>query len=223
MLEASPETRQNGLAQYVPSTADDWGSPTPMGSRRTSTSRVVRIDSAPAQGGNPIQDSFQCYSCGRKYRWRQEISGKTMRCKCGSKMRCPELHDETMTAGKSLDDTVQDVVLDEHLDHLAHHETIAEQTDLHTEYRRIYQRGIFGWPIGGEVFLFGVLSVVGVSSVILAFILGKHFWWWIVAAVLIGPYAWWRLYIAWPRWKQGRSWTECLEDIFSGDEQISSD
>lgn len=179
-----------------------------------SSDRMVaarRVEAMSPVGGRAgTMNSFKCFNCGREYRWSAEIAGRSLRCRCGQKVRCPEAKDETITATESLEDTVADVVLEEHLDQVDTAAVAEEQAPEVDQIRRIPQRGMFGWPIGREVLVWGGLSVVGLSLVILAALVGKYFWQYVVAAVLIGPYAWWRLYRCWPRWTQGRPWLECL-------------
>jgi DNA-directed RNA polymerase subunit RPC12/RpoP len=174
------------------------------------------------QSTNPgdSDDVFECYNCGRSFRWREDISGRTLLCKCGSKVRCPELHDDTMTAQESLEDTVADVVLQEALDTIdtpsgtekTEAETEQDVQELFSALRR--HHGIFGLRLGGEVLLYGALSIVGIALAILAFILGKYFWWWIAAAVAIAPLSWWRFWHRWQTWSAGRSFMESLADVF---------
>lgn len=164
----------------------------------------------------PAMDSFKCFSCGREYRWLPEIAGRTLRCKCGEKVRCPEPEDDTITAGQSLDDTVGDVELGEHLDQV---DAVAADTPDEagsTDYRRIPQKGIFGWPIGQEVLFWSILSLVGVGLGILAAIMREYYIPYSVAFVVIAPYSWLRLYKVWPRWTQGRPWFECLAEALGG-------
>ena len=167
------------------------------------------------------EDAFRCYSCGRWFKWKPEISGRTLRCTCGSKVRCPELHDDTITAGESLEDTVADVELSEALDAIeTDDEPIEDQSaeagvdvqELFAARRR--HQGVFGLALGGEVLLYFGLSILGVAFAILAVILGKYFWIWIVAAVLTGPISWWRLVDRWRRWAAGRSFMVALADVF---------
>lgn len=155
-------------------------------------------------------ESFKCFQCGRRFRWREDIAGRSLRCTCGAKVRCPEAHDDTMTAGQSLDDTVADVALDEHLDQITTPDAAATESADEVAFRRIPQRGMFGWPMGREVIFWGAMSVGGLALAILAVILGEHFVPYTIGALLIGPYSWWRLYHAWPRWTQGRPWLDCL-------------
>jgi len=209
-----------------------------------------------------IPESFSCFACGRKYRWREEIAGKSLRCKCGEKIRVPTSSEDTVTGKPSMEDTVQtpltetlggsgteiglgglnqdndvptmtfdadesgdgegdmedtvaDVELGEHLDQMEAEEErgVTEKSDELVEYRRVPQKGIFGKPIGFEVALFGLLSLVGVVCAIMAAFLWKYWMWWIGLAVLIGPYSWYRLHRAWPRWMQGRSWFEIVGEM----------
>lgn len=36
-------------------------------------------------------DQFLCEGCGRSYRWKPELAGKRVKCKCGQVMTAPEL------------------------------------------------------------------------------------------------------------------------------------
>ncbi len=156
---------------------------------------------------------FQCYECGQRFRLTEEIAGRTLRCRCGAKVKAPAFSDQTVTAVESLDDTVADVELDEHFDEIESEadaaDQPAEETEA-TEYVRIVKRGVFGWPMGGEVLFFGVLSLVGIACAILAVIVGKYFQAYIIAAVLIAPYSLFRFHRAWGFWSAGRPWLECL-------------
>ncbi len=180
-------------------------------------SRIRGVGLGPPLGNGVVastetDNSFACYSCGRRYRWRAEIAGKSLRCHCGVKVRCPEPRDDTVTAGQSLDDTVTDVELEEHFDHIDPESAAAaaEREEQAVEFRRLPQKGMFGWPMGREVLFWGVLSLIGLALSILAAITREHFIPYSIAAVLVGPYSWWRLWKAWPRWTQGRPWTDCL-------------
>lgn len=171
----------------------------------------------PSQTGG--EDAFQCYNCGRHYRWKPEISGKSLRCKCGNKVRCPELHDDTLTAHESLDDTVADVDLSQVLDSVEVEDDAPVGADADTDIKEIFEvrwryRGVFGLSLGGEVLLYFILSLVGIAFAILAVLLGKYFWWWIAAAVLVGPISWWRFWKRWKRWSAGRGVLDCLADSF---------
>ncbi len=211
------------------------------------------------RGDSP--ESFSCFACGRKYRWREEIGGKSLRCKCGEKIRVPMVSDDTLTGRPSmedtlqtpltetsggstagalgglnldenpsggeedeLDDTVADVELGEHLDQIEAGEerpATSEEDEL-VDYRRVPQKGIFGKPIGFEIALFGALSLVGIVCAIMAAFLWKYWWQWIAAALLIGPYAWYRLHRAWPRWTQGRSWFETLAETLGEQDEAEA-
>lgn len=181
------------------------------------TSQARTVANGGPSGSN-AGEMFQCYNCGRRFRWKPDISGRTLRCKCGSKVRCPELHDETVTAEESLEDTVAEVEIEEIFDHA----DVAEASELEQvqEAFRAYRphRGAFGLSLGGEVIFYGVLSMIGLACAILAVIVGKYFWWYIVAAVLIGPFSWIRFAKRWKKWARGRSWLQVLSDLLERDE-----
>lgn len=168
-------------------------------------------------GGGGGDETFACSSCGRRFRWKQEIAGRSLRCKCGSKVRCPETRDETLTAHESLEDTVADVELDEALDTIETTEAapIGADDDVKELFEARWKyRGVFGLSLGGEVALYFGLSLIGIACAILAVILGRYFWWWIAAAVLLGPLSWWRFWQRWRRWTAGRSFLDALNDAF---------
>lgn len=172
-------------------------------------------DQSTAHAG--AEDAFQCYSCGRQFRWKPEISGKSLRCKCGNKVRCPELHDDTLTAHESLEDTVADVDLSQVLDsvEVAEEANVGVDADVKEVFEvRWRYRGVFGLSLGGEVLLYFILSLVGIAFAILAVLLGKYFWWWIAAAVIVGPVSWVRFWKRWKRWSAGRTVMDALADSF---------
>lgn len=177
--------------------------------------------SSGSQAGAP--STFRCFACGRTFRWVPEIAGKSLRCKCGEKVRCPEPRDETFTAAQSLDDTLDDtvaeVVIQEHLDTLdrtGQESAASDQANDSEGVRIIPQKGVFGWTIGRDVLFWMCWSLVGLACAILAAIVQERFVAYIVAAVIIGPYSWWRLYKSWPRWTQGRPWLQCLTEDLGG-------
>ncbi|RMH28641.1 MAG: hypothetical protein D6693_03605 [Planctomycetota bacterium] len=170
--------------------------------------------------GSPSERSFRCHSCGRWYRWRADIAGRSLRCRCGEKVRCPAALDETATAEASLDDTVADVELEEALDRIevgadAPDASLEQAADTEALFAaRRQRRGLFGMTLGGEVLFYAAMSLIGVACAILAVILGKYFWWWIAAAVVTGPLSWWRLWKRWRTWSAGRSFMVALADVF---------
>lgn len=185
-------------------------------SRQTGFRAAVEMDaSAGSSGGGMSSEStthFECFSCGQRFRWSPAVAGRTLRCPCGAKIRCPEPRDATFTAAESLDDTVADVELEEHLDQIEADESVEEFIQEATSIRRIPQKGMFGWPIGREVFVWGVLTVVGIALGILALLLHKYFIHYTIAFAAVFPYSAYRLRKSWPRWAQGRSWIECVND-----------
>lgn len=171
-------------------------------------------------------DTFQCYVCDRVFRWNAEISGKTIECKCGAKVRCPELHDGTMTAGESLDDTVADVVLDEVFDDFqpGQAQNIDDMEAIHL--RNVARhRGVFGLSLGGEVVFFGATSLVGLAFTVLCVVTFiwerdnmKNFWPYLVVAVIVGPISWKLLANRWRIYRRGRSIPQVIVDLFGDDD-----
>lgn len=174
-----------------------------------------------------VQESFKCIACGREFRWRHEIAGRTLRCRCGVKVRCPAVEDETVTAAESLEDTVADVELDEALDDVDTGDADggAPGSFFGDEPGGVAikrPRGVFGLTLGGEVILYAVGSLAGGACAILSVVTVvwrhyEYFWPYIVGAVLLGPLCWVRFYKRWGAWAGGRTWLECLSDVL-GDE-----
>lgn len=164
---------------------------------------------------NAAPEFFRCSQCHKRFRWKPEAAGRTIRCKCGVKVRCPAFEDGTMTAGESLDDTVADVTLDEAFDTIetaaAPEGAIVEpQVDFITAARQAH-RGVFGLRPPGETLFWGVVALLCVGSSILALIVGK--WFYIVAAALT-LWGALRFYRSWTNWRRGRPWLECLAEAF---------
>lgn len=167
-------------------------------------------------------ETFRCYVCQRQFRWRPEISGRTLECKCGAKVRCPELHDGTSTAHEALDDTATDVVLEEVFDDF----TPGRAEDEDNSVVRISYagyKGIFGLTLGGEVLFYAVLSAIGLAFTALCLVTVvwenyRNFWPYLVGAVLIGPYSWWRLRDRWRRYARGRAVWRVISDFFADEE-----
>ncbi len=172
--------------------------------------------------GGKDPDQFHCPSCGKAFRWASEIAGRSVRCRCGEKFRCPTRCDDSRThagaGAAALEDTVADVELDEMLDTIdaptaePGSESGVDVQELFAARRR--SRGLFGMTLGGEVLFYFGMSLAGLAFAILAVILGKYFWWWIAAAVLVGPISWLRLWKRWQTWAAGRSFMVALADVF---------
>lgn len=125
-----------------------------------------------------------------------------------------------------LEDTVTDVELDEALDTIeasdaaSGPESGVDVQELFAARRR--SRGFLGMTLGAEVLFYFGMSLAGLAFAILAVILGKYFWWWIAAAVLVGPISWLRLWKRWQTWAAGRSFMVALADVFDPrDEQAA--
>lgn len=162
--------------------------------------------------GETTPDVFECFSCGRRFRWREEIAGQTVRCTCGVKIRCPSGHDDTLTAAESLEDTVADVALEESFD------TIEEPAEGPVSEGPVVVESLprrknrFGLSPAGEVLAWGIGALICLSSTILASLVpGK--WVYVVIAAL----TFWcaiQFYRAWKRWTRGRPWLQCLGELF---------
>jgi len=168
-------------------------------------------------------DTFQCYVCERVFRWKTEISGKTIECVCGARVRCPELHDDTMTAGESLEDTVADVRLEEVFDDFqpGPADGIDEQEAIHLS-KVVRHRGIFGLTLGGEVAFFAITSLIGVAFTVLCLVTViwrrenmRNFWPYLVVAIVVGPISWKLLANRWRVYARGRSLPQVISDLFS--------
>jgi hypothetical protein len=159
-------------------------------------------------------ESFQCFQCSRRYRWKPELAGQTVRCVCGATVRCPNPADETTTAEESLDDTVADVVLEEAFDQIE--ETAGpDESSLESAGEVVVRargsRGVFGLGPAGETLFWGVGFLVGLCFIILAVIVG--FWYYGVAAVLCS-WTGFKFYRSWKNWTRGRPWLDCLAEVF---------
>jgi len=188
--------------------------------------------STPSSGidlNDKTSDIFKCYVCERLYRWNDEISGKTIECKCGARVRCPELHGDTMTAGKSLDDTVADVVLDEVFDRLDQDPSLDEAA-LVDEQEAVHlskvtrHRGVFGLSLGGELLFFLATSIIGLAFTLLCFVTiiwekenARRFWPYLVVALAVGPISWKLLANRWRLYRRGRSLPQVVADLFADD------
>ncbi|MFG0274656.1 MAG: hypothetical protein ACF8QF_06335 [Phycisphaerales bacterium] len=166
---------------------------------------------------NERPESFQCSQCAKRYRWTPEIAGRTIRCACGAKVRCPLPADDTATAAESLDDTVADVVLEEAFDQIdaegaggADAEAPIQSTG-EVIVRRRRGTGIFGLGPAGETLFWGIGFLIGLCFVILAVIV--RFWFYIAAAAICTWTAW-KFYQSWKNWTRGRPWLECLAEAF---------
>ncbi len=168
-------------------------------------------------------DTFKCYVCNRVFRWSAQISGKTIECKCGAKVRCPELHDDTMTAGEAMDDTVADVVLDEVFDDFqpGQADNISDQEAIHL--RNVSRhRGVFGLSLAGEVVFFGFTSLIGIAFTVLCIVTfiwerenTKRFWPYLVVALVVGPISWKIFLNRWRIYSRGRSVPQVITDLFA--------
>lgn len=195
--------------------ADRHGAAAPRSARSGDASNGRREDGL-ARGESA--DFFRCFSCGKRFVWRSEIAGQTFRCACNAKVRAPDPGHDSLTAVESLDDTVADIEVEEHFDEIEGENTFADEDVEATQFRRIPQRGVFGWPMGLDVLFWSILSVVGLSCGIMALLLWQYWWQWVAAFVVIGPYSFFRLYRSWPRWTQGRPWIDCLLESLGADE-----
>ena len=165
-------------------------------------------------------DSFRCFSCNRKYKWRLQDAGRTFRCQCGMKLRCPDPNAESQTAEESLDDTVADVTLEEAFDDI---ETQPDQPSKNNAVNEAVQYtedfvprsvsgGVFGLGPAGEAIFWGAIALVCLSSFILAAFVPK--WAYLIAGV-ISLWGIWRFINSWKNWTRGRPWLECLDELFS--------
>jgi hypothetical protein len=182
--------------------------------------RFGRWLSLSALGGSTVNErpeSFQCSQCAKRYRWTPEIAGRTIRCACGAKVRCPSPSDDTATAAESLDDTVADVVLEEAFDQIDEGGAGADAKPAGLEsagevvLRKQRGTGIFGLGPAGETLFWGVGFLIGLCFVILAVIV--RFWFY-VAAAAICTWTAWKFYQSWKNWTRGRPWLECLAEAF---------
>ena len=171
-----------------------------------------------------VPEFFTCFSCSRKYKWRAQDAGRTFRCRCGIKLRCPDPNAESQTAKESLDDTVADVTLEEAFDDIETQSTEpSENSDnnIAIDYteelvpRRV-SGGVFGLGPAGETIFWGAIALVCLSSFILAAFVPK--WAYIVAGAL-SLWGILKFVKSWRNWTRGRPWLECLDELFSAAEE----
>ena len=157
--------------------------------------------------------TFKCYSCSRQFHWREDLPGRTIRCTCGVKFRCPDFSESKLVAEESLEDTVADVALNEAFDHIDEDEGTDNSYEVGPV--AVQHRGFLGLKPAGETLLWGIGVLLGVSFGLLAIIVGA--WMYIVCAVLLSISVV-KFRRAWARWTHGRPWTECLmEALGEGD------
>jgi hypothetical protein len=149
--------------------------------------------------------TFKCYSCSREFHWRDDLPGRTIRCKCGVKFKCPDLAAESLIADQSMEDTVADVSLNEAFDSLE--DPHGDEGAYEVGPADIKERGLFGLGPAGETLLWGVGALLGVAFGLLAVIVGA--WMYIACAVVLSISAV-KFYRSWKRWTNGRPWMECL-------------
>ncbi|MFG0257561.1 MAG: hypothetical protein ACF8GE_06635 [Phycisphaerales bacterium JB043] len=167
--------------------------------------------------------SFTCFSCGRRFKWRSEDAGRTFRCQCGIKLRCPDPGEDQM-ASESLEDTVADVTLEEAFDEIdtsapkgstsESENAVALDEEEYTEEfvpRRV-SGGIFGLGPAGETLFWFVVALVCLSSFILFAYVPSWVYFIIGIVTFLGI---WKFYTSWKNWTRGRPWLECLDELFS--------
>lgn len=155
--------------------------------------------------GTTESQTFECYSCSRRYRWRDDLPGRTIRCSCGVKFRCPDRSDH-LVAEESLDDTVADVELNDAFDDLSNPHGDPEKYD-EVGPLRVQTRGLLGLGPAGETLFWGIGLLIGVAFGLLAIIVAD--WFYIACALLLVISAV-KFAKAWKRWTRGRPWMECL-------------
>ena len=149
--------------------------------------------------------TFTCYSCSREFHWRDDLPGRTIRCKCGVKFKCPDLAAESLVADESMEDTVADVSLNEAFDDLENprgDEAVYEVGPV-----EVRERGFLGLGPAGETLLWGVGALLGIAFGLLAVIVGA--WMYIACAVVLSISAV-MFYRSRKRWTNGRPWMACL-------------
>lgn len=149
--------------------------------------------------------TFHCYSCSKRFHWRDDLAGRTIRCSCGVKFRCPDLTAESRVAKESLEDTVADVSLNEAFDNLS--DPHGDEDKYEVGPVALKHKGILGLSAAGETILWGVGVLLGVAFGLLAIIVGA--WLYIVCAVLLSISVL-KFRRAWQAWTNGRPWMACL-------------
>jgi len=165
--------------------------------------------------------TFRCYSCSREFHWRDDLPGRTIRCTCGVKFKCPDLTADSHVARESLEDTVADVDLNEAFDNLddPHGDGESAARSIEGGPQDLKEKGFLGLGPAGETLLWGVGALLGVASGILAIIVGA--WLYIVCAVVLSV-SLIKFRSAWQRWTRGRPWMQCLMETLEGNESTAS-
>lgn len=157
--------------------------------------------------------TFRCYSCSRRFHWRDDLAGRTIRCSCGVKFRCPDLTGESKIAEESLEDTVADVAVNEALDDLS--DPHGDEGTYEVGPIAVKHKGFMGMSSGAETVFWGVGVLLGVAFGLLAVIVGE--WGYVVGAVLLIVCGF-KLRRAWGAWTRGRPWMECLSEAMGARE-----
>lgn len=149
--------------------------------------------------------TFKCSSCSRQFHWRDDLSGRTIRCRCGVKFKCPDLSAESLVATESMEDTVADVSVNEAFDDL--HDPHGDDGQYEVGPVAVQRRGAFGLTPAGETLVWGIGALLGIAFGLLAIIVGA--WLYIAAAVVLSV-SLFKFVNAWKRWTAGRPWMQCL-------------
>lgn len=151
--------------------------------------------------------TFRCYSCSRRFHWRDDLAGRTIRCACGVKFRCPDLTAQSKVAEESLEDTVADVSLNEALDDLS--DPHGDEGSYEVGPVAVQPKGVLGLSPGGETLLWGAGVLLGVAFGLLALIVAN---WFYIACAVVLPIAAIKFRRAWLTWTHGRPWMQCLSE-----------
>ncbi len=149
--------------------------------------------------------TFRCYSCSRRFQWRDDLGGRTIRCSCGVKFRCPDLAAENRIAKESLEDTVADVALSEAFDDLD--DPHGDDQKYEAGPVKVNHKGLWGMSAAAETLFWGVGMLIGVAFGLLAIIVAN---WFYIACAVVLPITVIKFRRAWLTWTHGRPWMQCL-------------
>lgn len=166
------------------------------------------------------QDWFQCKSCGRRQKWRVEIAGTTIECRCGAIVECPagptlttptEVIGAADTIIESADSpsAASPILTDEDLASITLADT-SGSIPISPAARAVARRA------NKRFVIWTIMMLLGLAMLIHAII--TQFWWYIALAVLITPLSLWKFLSAKRAWQGNRRfWRAVAESVGSDD------
>lgn len=165
-------------------------------------------------------DWFQCSACGRRQRWRVEIAGTSVECRCGAMVDCPPGPtlstpaeaagaEDTLIESADAPSSASPILTDEDLASIAMVETPG-RVPLSPAAQAVSRRAT------KRFLIWTVMMLLGVAMLIHAIV--TEFWWYIALAVLIAPLSGWRFFKAKARWQGNRRFWRAVAESVGSDE-----